>query len=541
MSASKGRKQPESAGFDHHFSQRELKEQQEAVTEKRKTILYWIIGIIVVVLVAALLIGNANVKNQVAATIGTEKYSVAEVSYFYYQTRNQESTMANYGVQYGTSFTSYDPNTPDNEQYYDEENLETYEDYFRTTSLSALQDMTALCDAATAAGYTLSEDGQASIDSTFDSIDSVCIQYGITRKSYFIQSYGKYMTESVFRNMLTKATLASEYEALHADEYSYDSYTDEQIQAYYDENAATLDSYTYRTMFISGSVSSTTDEDGNTIEPTQEETDAAMAAAAEQAEKAVAEISAAEDKEAAFIAAAPKYVSETSASTYEDDPDYSLATTTGTNLSSSTYASWLMDDARQPGDVGSMETSNGEYVVLFIERYVDTTPTIDVRDIFIAAEYPEDDETTEDVDESLTATQESIDAAKAKCEELLATWESGDKTADAFGLLAEENSDDTTTVEDGGKRIYMTEDTLSSLATFNDWAFSDERQPGDTTIIEDTSSSAAGWHLFYFDKHQGPYWQYTAITALRTTDQEDWLTALKEPYEIKQEKGISLL
>ncbi|MCC8122176.1 MAG: peptidyl-prolyl cis-trans isomerase [Oscillospiraceae bacterium] len=540
MSASKGRKQPESAGFDQHFSQRELREQNEAVTAKRKAILYWIIGIIVVVLVAALLIGNANMKNQLAATIGTEKYSVAEVSYYYYQTRNQEQSMAEYTQQYGYAFTNYDPSVPDDEQYYDEENLETYEDYFRTTSLSALQSVTALCAAADAEGYTLSEDGQASIDAMFDSIDTVCLQKGITRKSYFIQAYGKYMTESVFRDMLTKATLASEYETLHNEEYSYDSYTDEQIQAYYDENAETLDSYTYRTMFISGSVSSTTDEDGNTIEPTDEETEAAMAAASEKAAQAVAEISAAEDKEAAFIAAAPKYVSETSVSTYEDDPDYSLATSTGANLSS-TYSEWLMDDARVPGDVTSLTSSNGVYIVLFVNRYVDTTPTIDVRDIFIAAEYPEDDETTEDVDESLTATQESIDAAKAKCEELLATWESGEKTSDSFGLLAEENSDDTTTAEDGGKRIYMTEDTLSSLATFNDWAFSDERQPGDTTIIEDTSSSAAGWHLFYFDKHQNPYWQYTAITAMRAADQEDWLTALKEPYEITQEKGMSLL
>ena len=101
--------------------------------------------------------------------------------------------------------------------------------------------------------------------------------------------------------------------------------------------------------------------------------------------------------------------------------------------------------------MGVVEYDTGYYVVLFQERYLDETPTADIRHILIKAELTqEDDPATEDVDESTVPTQEALDAAKAEAQSLLDEWNAGDKTAESFGALAEANSDDPGSNTNGG-------------------------------------------------------------------------------------------
>ena len=110
-----------------------------------------------------------------------------------------------------------------------------------------------------------------------------------------------------------------------------------------------------------------------------------------------------------------------------------------------------MDDSRANGDVGVVESSSGYYAVMLLNRYRDETATADIRHILIKAEVADaDDPATEDVDESKVPTQEALDAAKAEAEDILAQWEAGDKTAESFGALAEEYSDDPASNTNGG-------------------------------------------------------------------------------------------
>ena len=81
--------------------------------------------------------------------------------------------------------------------------------------------------------------------------------------------YGKYMTPSAFKTCVEREALVNGYQSAYADSLGI---TDEDIQAYYEENASTLDTYDYRYIYLSGKAASTTDEDGNTVEPTEEET-----------------------------------------------------------------------------------------------------------------------------------------------------------------------------------------------------------------------------------------------------------------------------
>ncbi len=116
---------------------------------------------------------------------------------------------------------------------------------------------------------------------------------------------------------MEREALVNGYQSAYADSLGI---TDEDIQAYYEEHASTLDTYDYRYIYLSGKAASTTDEDGNTVEPTEEETKAAMEAAKAKADAFVDAVNSSDDKETAFAELAPDYVSEDDKEDYEADP-----------------------------------------------------------------------------------------------------------------------------------------------------------------------------------------------------------------------------
>ena len=294
---------------------------------------------------------------------------------------------------------------------------------------------------------------------------------------------------------------------------------------------------------MDGTAPSATDADGNTVEPTEEERTAALQAAKAQADRFAALVEEAADKEAEFIKLAPDYVTESRKANYEEDPDYSLAEgINGGTLSSNamyyglTYATWLMEDGRKAGDVTVVESSSGYYVVLFLDRYLEEGNTANIRHILVKAELTqEDDASTEDVDESRIPSQEALDAAKTEIDSLLAQWEGGAKTAESFGALALEHSDDSGSASNGGlmENVYPG----ATFPAFNDWCMDPARQPGDTTVVENPQEGQQGWHLIYFDSWQPPLWKVTADTALRNDKMTDWMDGLVEGLETTRGDG----
>ena len=283
------------------------------------------------------------------------------------------------------------------------------------------------------------------------------------------------------------------------------------------------------------------DKDGNTVEPTEEETKAAMEAAKAKADAFVAAVNSSDDKETAFAELAPDYVSEDDKEDYEADPDASLHTgTVGSSLSYQSFGKWLMDDSRANGDVGVVESSSGYYAVMLLNRYRDETATADIRHILIKAEVADaDDPATEDVDESKVPTQEALDAAKAEAEDILAQWEAGDKTAESFGALAEEYSDDPGSNTNGG--LYEQVAPGVMFEGFNDWIFADGRAIGDTGLVENPQDGQQGWHIIYLEGWDEPVWKLTGKNALTNEKLNTWLEGLTENMEATQGAGVKYL
>ena len=265
----------------------------------------------------------------------------------------------------------------------------------------------------------------------------------------------------------------------------------------------------------------------------------AMEAAKAKADAFVAAVNSSDDKDTAFAELAPDYVSEDDKEDYEADPDASLHTgTVGSSLSYQSFGKWLMDDSRANGDVGVVESSSGYYAVMLVNRYRDETATADIRHILITASGADaDDPATEDVDESKVPTQEALDAAKAEAEDILAQWEAGDKTADSFGALAEQYSDDPGSNTNGGlyEQVYQGQ----MVTEFNDWCFDPARQTGDTGIIHNEST---GYHVMYFVGYDQPYWEIQVSADLVNDAVDTFYEEKTEGYTAEQSSfGMSFV
>lgn len=525
MSASREKKQRQSAG--QNLTQKELKEAKEAQAAKRKSILYWVIGVVVVILVAALLIWNSNFfqNRATAVTVNGHNFTAGEVEYYYNSAYQQEYQLYYYSTMGITGLTNFNPATDPKDQYVDEEQTQTYYDYFMESALDALTQVAALTDAAEKDGFSLdlSESGKETYNSTIASMKDNATTSGYSYASYLQAIYGSHMTTGIYESCLKRAIMLTEYQQAHQDTLTY---TDEDYTTYYDENKDSIDTFSYEVAFLSGSAPSTTDEDGNTVEATEEEKTAAMEAAKANADKLMADVEAGGD----FAELADAYVQEDSANTFRSTE------TTGSSLST-TYGDWLKDAARAEGDINVFESTSGYYVVRFLDRYLDETPTADIRHILVKAELTqEDDPATEDVDESTIPTDEAMEAAKAEAESLLAQWEAGDKTAESFGELAKANSDDSGSASNGGLYTQVSEGQM--VDTFNDWIFDSEHTEGDTGLVENTNSGMYGWHVMYFQAWNDPTWKINAKSSFQNDDMTSWIESITEGYEAVKADGF---
>ena len=525
MSASREKKQRQSAG--QNLTQKELKEAREAQAAKRKTILYWVIGMVVVILAAALLIWNSNFfqSRATAVTVNGHDFTAGEVAYYYHSAYQQEYELYYYSTMGITGLTNFNPNLDPKDQYVDEEQTQTYHDYFMESALNALTQVAALTDAAEKDGFSLdlSETGKETYDTQMADLKNSIAVSNYSYSSYLKAVYGNYMTTGIYESCAKRAIMLTEYQQAHMDALTY---TDEDYTTYYDENKDNVDTFSYEVAFLSGTAPSTTDEEGNTVEATEEEQTIAMETAKANAEKLMADVEAGGD----FAELAGTYTEESTANTFR------ATETTGSSVST-TYGDWLKDAARTEGDMEVFESTSGYYVVRFLDRYLDETPTADIRHILIKAELTqEDDPATEDVDESTIPTDEAMEAAKAEAESLLAQWEAGDKTAESFAELAIANSDDTGSASDGGLYTQVKEGQM--VDTFNDWIFDNEHAEGDTGLVENTNSGQYGWHVIYFQSWNDPAWKLNAKSTFQNDDMTSWIETITEGYEAVKADGF---
>lgn len=515
MSASREKKQRQNAGPD----QKAVKLQQEQAARRRTTIIYSVIAAVIAVLVAALLIWRSGFfqARTTAATVGGDTLTAAELSYYYYGARQYTAQMASYGM--GT----FDTSKADDEQFYNESENQTYRDYFMDEALTNAQQQKALAEESLKAGHTEAE-VKENVDIYVDNLKSQAASSGYSYSAYLRAMYGPYMNSSVLENLYTRYQLASlaandKYEEL------YDGFTQDELDAYYKDNADSLDTIEYSHLYFPVATVSEKDADGNDLseEEISKLKEEAQADAKKKAEDAQESI----DNGSTFQSQIDKYELTTAG-------DH--VSVVGTSSVNSSYRDQLL--ALDKDKVELIESENGYYVVSFHDRYLSDESTRDVRHILARAE-----STTDDDNKLVAPTDEAWAAAKAKMDEIQAAWDASGKTEDDFANLANEKSDDGDGTTGG---LYERNTEGYFVAEFNDWVFDSSRKPGDVGMVQHSAEEGAtsgyyGYHLIYYVGENEPVWMGTARNALASEAQQTWMDEVSANYPTALTAGADYL
>ena len=492
----------------------------------QKTIVSTIAILLVIAIVGAIAGGIVNNKgvferNKVIMTIGDAEVDKYEYAYYYSSGLQQiASTAAQYDMYYGAGmgamYTGYDySKMPDEQKFSGEiEGVEdpTFADYFRHQAIESMKYVKACIAFAKENGIELEEADYAKIDETYATIEENCVNQDGSKYSvaqYLRLSYGKGMTEKLFRRIMEEQTLAQKVMDVKQKEFAA-AYTEKEVEDAYNKGIETYGQVSLRSYTFSVE----TKEEG------AKATEAEIAAAKSKADTFASKLT----DEASFKALAKEYAElagqENAASFLTDD---SLTLTADTAISAYSMdedlLSWVKTAKAGEIYVASDDSSSTVYyMVAPLHKAADVT-TYDVRHILI--EFPKADEKATDGDAKKEVEVKEFDASKYeatvvnavkepitdaesynKAVEVLTSYLEGDKTEAAFGKLAMLHSADGNAA-DGG--IYEGVTLGKMVPEFEGWALDEARNKGDVGIVE----TNYGYHIMYYIQTVTTTWSDT--------------------------------
>lgn len=479
---------------------RQLKAEKQKEKWSKTKRNYTIGGITIGVFAAVIIILSSNLfySGTNAVHIGDQKYSAAELNYYYYT--NYYNFLNAYGDSAGYFF---DSSVSLKKQQYFTDEYETWDDYFKSLAISTMTGITALYEEALANGHTTaSQEKMDEINSNLAGLKESAASYGYSSvKQYLGAMYGKGCSEKLLRNLMIEYAIATEYSQSIYDSYVY---THEEIEDFYSENRDDFDTITYSSAYVSGAIPEHEHEEG---EEHDEETEvaAAMKEAKELADTLASLVDDVESFSAAALALLETEISNSISMGSEIATDYGIA-------------DWLLADSRKSGDVTVIEEASGYYVLLFSDRDDNNYNVVAARHILTKIE----------ADENGEYTDEARAAALQEAEDLLAQWKSGEATEESFGRLADEHSDDAGSNTNGG--LYENIYKRAMVEEFDAFCFG-PRKPGDTAVVYGETEEYAGYHVVYFVGEGDKYSDILAERQMRSDAYAEWETETLEGYE----------
>lgn len=489
-----------------------VREQEQRKKEKRINILYGTIAALFLIAVIAAGIWRSNVipKNATAVTIDGEKYTAAEVG-FYYQNVYQ-NFVSNYS--YLLSYMGLNTNASLDSQTITEtaaswigaEVGQTWKDYFLGQALDQMATVQSVLNTAKAEGYTYSAGVQAQYEDSMVALKESAEANSVSVSQLLKNKMGAQMTEKVYAAQLMRMLQYDDYASTYYESLTYD---DSKINDAYKADTNKYDLVSYELVAIPGTAASTTDAQGNAVESTEEESAAALEKAEKAADQMLADYRAGQNLET---------LSKT-------DESYVYTKKDSGTYSGDVVTEWLFDGARKAGDSTVLDYNSTYYVAVFLDRFRNETPEIDVRHILIQPAAS----TLSEGDEGYEAEQAQLKAdAKAKAEDILAQWQAGEATEASFSALAMQESADGSKYT-GGLIDGITPDS-SLVESFKNWCLDASRKPGDTGVVE----SDYGAHVMYFVGEQLPVWKANVVSDLRDAEYSEWLEGISADSTIER-------
>ena len=504
MSASREKKNRQDLASQGIQDPKAIREAEEKAQQRKANRLYGTIAVVFVLVAALLVVVNSGVleRSATAITVDGENYTAAQMNYYYYGIKNSIIN-SGYSSFYGidTSVAMDKQNMSDTAkmllQVTDEGDI-TWDQFFRDYATRQLSVQVMAAKEAEANGMGEDDDIRAEVNEVIDNITAGAKEQGYTLNSYLKLAYGSTMTVSTFKKMMTLEEVATHYMQHYQEELSY---TEPQLEEYYQANSSDFDVASYEYIYFKGTADSTTDADGNTVQPTEAASAAAKTAAAEAAAAALERYQAGESL--SVIAA-----------DYESTGSYSSVDAGSNN--GSALSTWVFDKARTSGESAVVTDDPNSYVVVFHSVGRQEYKTVDVRHILFQVSTSDLDSSSDTYDTDLATRK---DEAKAKAED----------------ALANELSDDTGSNTNGGLYTKITKGQM--VSEFNDWCFDPARKSGDTGIVYN-EGIYTGYHVMYFVGEDVPAWQVSVENAMSSNDYSDWTSSLAEAAAAEQQSGM---
>lgn len=479
--------------YDRKVQKRKEEKEKEKKEERISTTVGIVFLVALVCLVASFPIRTYLATHETYVVINGEEVNKVEFDYVYNTSKN------NYITQYGSylSYFGLDTSKDLSTQMYSE--TLTWKDYFEQNAVESLKQNKALMAEAKAAGFTY--DTTDEYNTFKETIKTSAAAAGVSDKEYVRSIYGSYATmgrieEYVKNDMVMNAY----YQKLQED----NAPSDDEIQSYYEENKATYDSVDYRLTTIEADLPTEPTELADPVEETAADTTGSTdgTAATDSTQDTAYQPS---DAEIAKAMEDAKVLADDAEKTVAKDGEAHE----NEKKSSVNYliSDWLFDDARKAGDTTVITNDNSHcyYVVAFEKRYLDETPSADVRVII-----PTEDKTGE---------------------EILEEWKNGAATEDSFAELCKKYTQDTSAVENGGLFEQVTKTGMTE--ELSNWIFDSSRQAGDTVAITVSDST---YVLYYIGQDQ-PEWKINIKNTLVSDTMSQHMQDITADITVEDPKG----
>ena len=492
-----------------------LKQQQELEKKRKSTIKTTIISAIIILVGVAIIAGSFGYVKlsesgffaRQTKVISNGKYKVnASMMQYLFNTvvDTYETDYADYLDQIGLDINA---DLKDQPCTYSENEEDSWYDYFLDATKTQVEELLILCEKAEEEGLNLTEADEKYIDKYINTFKTAAEDNGQTTQEYLTENYGSIVSIDDVRSCYELTVLATKYQNKYAKELSY---TDQEIESYFDDNKSEFLSCSYLEQLIENDAS-------------KESSDGLVALSDNEA-KLLAEKIAKSKTEDEFKKQVKNYLTDTlvlegytkkekaeyaeeQLSYLEQEADYDVTTDSG---------EWLFDKDRKAGDTGVFKSPDGNgyyvyYVTAPAEKDLDNTK--DVRHILFSLD---------DYDEK---------EAEKKAKTALKEWLNTDRTEESFAELATLNTGDTGSVYTGG--LYTNVRPNEMVDNFDSWIFDKKRKAGDTDVIK----TDYGWHVMYFVGEGYTAWKSEVVTKLKDNDYKEFLEKEKEESNIKYNNG----
>ena len=472
--------------------QKRAEEKKKAEREERISMITGIVIVVALIcLVASFPIRTYLTVNGTYVKVAGEKVSRVEFDYNYNLVKNDYYAQNGYYL----SMFGIDLNGDLSTQMYSD--TMSWKDFFEQMTIQNIVNNKALRDQAEAAGFTY--DASEDYVEYREKLKEEAEAAGVTEKEYIRQSYGTYATASRIKEYIIQGMEINAFSEKISEEKAPSA---EEIQAYYEENADSYDSVDYRLTIVNAELPTEPTELADPVE----ESDSTEGTEGETTDTEEAyQPSEAEIAHAMELAYAEAEEALKSISTEGELRENALKTGVASQLQS-----WLFSAERKAGDTTIVEntTSNLYYVVEFVNRYRDETPSADARIVIVDAD------------------------AAVGADAILDEWKTGAATEESFAETADKYNNSDISPEGGLYEGLINDGLPEALA---DWLYDSARKTGDTVAISGADGEAS--YVVYYLGAGDPRWSLNIESILLQKTMNAYMDVITEGYEVEDAKG----